>query len=130
MLDLATGSGEITLALRELGVKHIDAIDPFTYHAYLERTGQPAGRESFEQIAAGALSGRRYSLVVCSFALHLIEESRLPKVCYQLSTIAKQLLVLTPHKRPQIRPEWGWELNYEMVVQRVRARFYHAVSRG
>ena len=130
VLDLAAGSGEVTIALHELGVKPVDAIDPFTHKAYEERTGRPAGRESFEQIATGAVAGRHYSLVVCSFALHLIEESRLPQVCYQLSTIADQLLVLTPHKRPQIRGEWGWELTNEMVVQRVRARLYRSIAQS
>ena len=31
----------------------IDGIDPYTFEAYESRTGQAAGRESFEQIAAG-----------------------------------------------------------------------------
>ena len=128
VLDLAAGSGEVTLALRELGAKRIDAIDPFTFDAYQDRTGQVAGRETFEQIAAGALAGRRWSLIVCSFALHLVERSRLPAVAYQLSLAAPRLLVLTPHKRPIIQPEWGWELTHEMLVQRVRSRLYESKS--
>jgi SAM-dependent methyltransferase len=129
VLDLAAGSGEVTLALRRLGAGHTDGIDPFTFAAYEERTGQAAGRESFEQIADGALAGRSYSLVVCSFALHLLEPSRLPKVVYQLSCIGDRLLILTPHKRPLIRPDWGWEREHEMVVQRVRARLYRSLNR-
>src|SRR5262245_42733465 len=59
VLDLACGSGEITLALRELGGRSIEGIDPHTGEAYLARTGQRAEPVSFEQIAAGALAGRR-----------------------------------------------------------------------
>jgi SAM-dependent methyltransferase len=128
VLDLAAGSGEVTLALRSLGAKAIKGIDPFTYAAYKERTGQVAGRETFEQVAAGALSDRSYSLIVCSFALHLLEASRLPRVAIQLSRIGTRLLILTPHKRPQIRADWGWELEREMVVQRVRSRLYQSVT--
>jgi len=124
VLDLAAGSGEVTLALRDLGAKQIEAIDPFTFAAYRERTGTEAGRETFEQIAAGALAGRTYSLIVCSFALHLVENSRLAQLCYALSQISGTLLILTPHKRPEIRPEWSWTLQQETVIERVRSRLY------
>ena len=55
VLDLACGSGEVTLALRQLGYPRIEGIDPHTGAAYQDRTGQPARALSFEQIAAGAL---------------------------------------------------------------------------
>ena len=126
VLDLAAGSGEATLALRELGVppENIDGVDPFTGAAYLARTGRGAERFTFEEVAAGVLAVRRYSLIVCSFALHLCEPSRLPAVAWQLGLIADSLLVLTPHKRPHLRAEWGWELTGEQVIERVRSRCY------
>jgi SAM-dependent methyltransferase len=131
VLDLAAGSGEATLVLRELGAGHLDGIDPYTAEAYERRTGRAAERFSFEDVAAGALSGREYSLVVCSFALHLCEPSRLPAVAYQLSLVAPALLILTPHKRPHLRPEWGWNLVGEQVIERVRSRFYRsAITRS
>jgi hypothetical protein len=126
VLDLAAGSGEATLALRSCGAEAIEGIDPFTFDAYHQRTGQPALRMSFEQIASGELAGPRYSLIVCSFALHLVEPSRLPRLCYQLGVIGEQLLVLTPHKRPRIAQAWGWELREEMVIQQVRSRLYRS----
>jgi SAM-dependent methyltransferase len=128
VLDLAAGSGEATLALRELGAACVDGIDPYTAAAYLARTGQPAEAFTFENVAAGAMAGRRYSLVVCSFALHLCEPSRLPAVAQQLSLVGDALLVLTPHKRPVIKPQWGWELVGEVIVDRVRAKFYRSTT--
>lgn len=128
VLDLAAGSGEVTLALRELGADRVDGVDPFTFEAYLARTGAAAERLTFEDVAAGALAARRYSLVACSFALHLVEPSRLPAVCQQLALVSDALLVLTPHKRPVIGPEWGWELVGEQVIERVRARMYRTSS--
>ena len=131
VLDLAAGSGEATLALRELGVapQNIDGVDPFTADAYLARTGRVAERFTFEDVAAGALAGRDYSLIVCSFALHLCEPSRLPAVALQLSLVGRSLLVLTPHKRPHLRPQWGWDLVGEHVLERVRSRYYQHTSR-
>lgn len=124
VLDLACGSGEVTLALRELGAKRISGIDPFTADAYLARTSQPAELHSFEQIASGALAGRRFSLIVCSFALHLVEPSRLPALMFELSRVSDSLVVLTPHKRPVLKPAWGWTRRGELVVERVRASYY------
>ena len=126
VLDLACGSGEATLALRAQGARQVTGVDPYTGLAYLARTGQPAEALTFEQIAAGALDGRRWSLVVCSYALHLLEPSRLPGLAVRLAQAAPALLVLTPHKRPQLRPAWGWRLAGEQVVERVRTRFYRS----
>jgi len=124
VLDLACGSGEATLCLRELGAAHIEGADPFTGAAFRARTGLDAHRWSFGDIAAGAMAGRRYSLIVCSFALHLAERSRLAGICRALADAAPALLILTPHKRPELRAQWGWALRGELVEERVRARLY------
>ena len=124
VLDLACGSGEVTLALRKLGARQVDGIDPYTGEAYLARTGQQAEAFSFEEIAAGALEGKQYSVVICSFAMHLIEESWLPSLLFQLAGISDCLLIVTPHKRPDLKAEWGWTLEGEFVIEKVRARFY------
>jgi SAM-dependent methyltransferase len=128
VLDLAAGSGEVTLALRKLGARKITGIDPFTFRAYKKRTGNEAERFAFADIAAGALRGRRYSLIVCSFALHLCEASRLPRVAQALAEVSPALLIITPHKRPVLKPQWGWTLSQELVVQRVRARFFRGTG--
>jgi hypothetical protein len=124
VLDLAAGSGGATLALREIGAGSIDGCEPYLFEQYRRRTSQSAERFSFEDIAGGALAGRAYSLIVCSFALHLADPSRLPRICFQLSLVSPALLILTPHKRPQIEPQWGWELHDEFVKYRIRSRLY------
>jgi 2-polyprenyl-3-methyl-5-hydroxy-6-metoxy-1,4-benzoquinol methylase len=124
VLDLACGSGEVTMSLRQLGCQDIQGVDPYTGTAYQKRTGLKTEPLHFEQIAAGALAGRDYSLIVCSFALHLLERSRLPLVCARLAEVSPRLLILTPHKRPALRPEWGWQLDAEFTHQRVRVRSY------
>ena len=126
VLDLACGSGEVTLVLKSLGASDIDGIDPYTYNAYFKRTGQSAATFTFEEIASGIISDRNYSLIICSFALHLVDDSRLPVLAYQLSLIAKAIVIITPHKRPQLKPEWGWIYLDEIVVDRVRARLFYS----
>jgi SAM-dependent methyltransferase len=133
VLDLACGSGEATLALAEAGARTIQGIDPFTEAAYRRRTGRPIRSGTFEDIAAGSLKGETYTLIVCSYALHLAEESRLPFLCYQLKELTADLLILTPHKRPELSADWGWQLKDEKVFNtnkpeyhRLRARRYVA----
>jgi SAM-dependent methyltransferase len=130
VLDLACGSGEVTLAMRCLGAERVVGVDPFTGSAYQARTGQTALPYTFEQIAEGALEGQRFSLIVCSFALHLVDASRLPVLCYQLSRLAPCLVVITPIKRPHIAPQWGWQLQAEMLQERVRLRLYGGSNAG
>jgi hypothetical protein len=90
--------------------------------------GEPAENITFEQIAEGSLANRRYSLIACSFAMHLCDKSRLPALAIQLSMISPALLILTPHKRPMLRAEWGWDLEGEFVLRRVRARLYRSTN--
>jgi SAM-dependent methyltransferase len=123
VLDLACGSGEVSSVILNHGGQ-VTGIDPFTFEAYQKRTGLEAEQFSFEDIANGVLENRRFSLIVCSFALHLVEASRLPTVAFQLAQIANTLLILTPHKRPNLKAEWGWSLESELLETRVRARLY------
>lgn len=123
VLDLACGSGEVTLALRALGANCIGN-DPFIYEAFETRTGQQALRFTFRDIAGGALQQQTYSLIVCSFAMHLAEASILPVLCQQLAQHCDTLLILTPHKRPALQTAWGWELHDEFLHERVRCRLY------
>ena len=127
VLDLAAGSGEVSLALSpqaKTQAMRLSAIDPFTSQAYETRTGRPCEAMTFEQIAAGGLRGRKYSLVICSFAMHLVDLSRLPTLCWELAQVADQLMILTPHKRPAIQSVWNWMLTHERMQERVRARLY------
>jgi len=126
MLDLACGSGEITRYFQQLGYRNLSGIDPYTGPAYAARTGLEAAALSFSDIADGRLEGGRFDYIFCSFALLLAEPSRLPVLCHRLAEAGGHMVVLTPHKRPEIRAEWGWRLEREWLSERVRLRFYRS----
>lgn len=128
ILDLACGSGEVTLVLEALGFQKIDGIDPYTAEAYEERVRRSIfGKWTFEQIADGCMAEEGvYDTIVCSFAAHLISPSYLPVVMQQLKYIGRKLVILTPHKRPEIKEKWGWTMKDEFVHDRVRARLYES----
>jgi 2-polyprenyl-3-methyl-5-hydroxy-6-metoxy-1,4-benzoquinol methylase len=128
VLDLCCGSGEVTLGLRAKGFVNVEGLDPFTSEAYARRTGQRPLELDFAAIAEGALEGRKYDLVVCSYALHLATPSRLPRLVWQLSRCAPALLVLSPHKRPRLRTEWGFAPVTTFLRDRVHVRLYRRIS--
>lgn len=105
VLDLACGSGEVTNAI-EWKCDEVEGMDPYTGPAYKNRTGQDVIPFSFEDIMDGAIEHYEYDAIVCSYAMHLLEESKLPLLLYRLSQVSERLIIVTPHKRPQIKAYW------------------------
>ena len=126
-LDLAAGKGEVTKSLLKLGYTNIDAIDAYSCKYYKEETNRKCESISFDDIINGALDGKHYTTIICSFALHLLETSKLSIFLYKLTEISDQLLILSPHKRPEIREEWGWALQNEMMIDKVRTRLFNNI---
>lgn len=124
VLDLACGKGEITKALENNGVTDIEAVDGYLANEYIKNTGRNCYSMTFDDIMRGSLRGKYYSLVICSYALHLLEESKLPVFLLQLPDITDNLLILSPHKKPYIKEGWGWELEKEIEIDRVRSRYF------
>ncbi|PNW73285.1 hypothetical protein CHLRE_14g627455v5 [Chlamydomonas reinhardtii] len=72
--------------------------------------------------------GVAFDLVVCSFALHLCEASRLYGTLTALARSARWLLVLAPHKLPYVRQEYGWRLERLSRVERTHVRLYRSLA--
>jgi len=124
VLDLAAGKGEITKILEIKGIKDIEAVDGYLSNEYMKETGKKCYNMTFDDISKGSLRGRFYSLIICSYALHLLEESKLPMFLLQLPEITDSLLIISPHKKPYIKDGWGWELKKEIEIDRVRCRYF------
>lgn len=123
VLDLACGSGEATLAIAALGdaERRFVGCDPYTGAAWRARVEYPLLTHDFAAIAAGALDGEgRFDLLVCSFALHLVERSRLPGILWALSRAGRELLLLSPHKRPAVEHAFDQIDGFEHERVRVR----------
>jgi SAM-dependent methyltransferase len=145
VLDLACGSGEVTRALLQLewSPQEIVACDPYTWSAFEALVGHCPRRDSFADIASGSLRDLKdatggttpepyFDHIVCAYALHLCERSRLPALCVELAEVADVLSVITPHKQPHIPPNCGWTLvaEYHDAGYRVRTRTYHSAKEG
>lgn len=111
VLDFCCGSGEVSLVLRELGFE-TTASDPFTQEAYFKNFEKDCLSYSFDDIIKGKLEGK-YSAIICSFAMHLCPEKQLFPLVYNLFQHSSQLIIITPHKRPELEKLEGVSLNFE-----------------
>ena len=110
VLDLGAGTGEITSILKELGYEQIIGSDPYLYNEYMRKTGKKCYKYSFEDIQKGKLDNKKYSTIVCSYAMHLPKQSIIPTLLWKLSLISKYLIIISPNNNPVIKEDNGWSL--------------------
>lgn len=126
ILDLCCGSGEVTTILKSFDERYqIVGLDPYLYNTYHKNTNNECLSFDFKDIVCGKLKQHRYDTIICSFAMHLCEESMLNSLLYQLSLVTNNLIIITPHKRPDIH-NW-FVLKNEYTKDRVRLRIYKKI---
>lgn len=111
-LDFCCGSGEVSEVLRTLGFAGTTACDPYTHKAFERNIGGSCLRWSFKDVLRGRLEGE-FSAVICSFAMHLCPKEQLHPLAHALLDRAPLLVVITPHKRPQLEYVDGIALAFE-----------------
>lgn len=131
VLDLSCGSGEVTSVLQEMGFDQSVGCDPFTHKLYRKKTQKPCFEWTFKDILKGKLTGN-YSAIICSFAMHLAEEKDLYSLCLKLFQCSEQLIIITPHKRPQLENIAGVEKSFEDFAltykqKKVRLKAYQSL---
>ncbi len=110
-LDFCCGSGEVSQVLASMGYPLPTATDPYTGEAYQRRIGRTCLDLSFYDVICGKLQGQ-FSSVICSFAMHLCPPGQLFPLVFQLFECTKQIVVLTPHKRPELEKLEGVRLEF------------------
>ncbi|EIM85878.1 uncharacterized protein STEHIDRAFT_58524 [Stereum hirsutum FP-91666 SS1] len=116
------------------------------YTLPLPSLGGPGGSEPMVPATISEGDSRPDDLiemVICSFALHLIESpSELFSLLWELSTKCRWLVVLAPHKKPEIKDGWGWvkwnvttwsscsisSSQGELLYDKVHCRVYRSLS--
>ncbi|KAK1922179.1 hypothetical protein DB88DRAFT_497461 [Papiliotrema laurentii] len=120
------------------------ATDPYTTSAYTARTQLSCYPLSFSDLANGQVPdgvSPPWAFIICSFALHLVPtSSELFALLYELSTKATWLVVISPHKKPEIKESWGWTLwdveewkpsdtlTSEVVREKTRLRLFRSTT--
>jgi len=118
-LDLFCGSGEMT---KLFNCK--EGCDPYTHDNYIRNTNKNCLKLSFDDISKGELKNT-YNTIICSYALHLANESILPLISYNLSLVTKNLIILSPNKRPKL--DYGFfELIANNKIKKVNSYVYES----
>ena len=78
---------------------NVDGIDPYTKELYEANTGNDCIPMTFKDIVENGI-GKEYDFVICSYAMHLCEKSMLPMLLYRIGEVSDNLIILTPHKKP------------------------------
>jgi 2-polyprenyl-3-methyl-5-hydroxy-6-metoxy-1,4-benzoquinol methylase len=125
-LDLAAGDGIVSQALIQLGCERVEGCDPFLYDLFKQNTNLNCLKYSFEDIAKGQLQ-KKYDVVICSYAMHLVDPSYLHNLLYYLSTISETMVILTPHKRPYINN--FWELDKSFTLGKTKMKIYQRLTK-
>lgn len=120
-LDLGAGNGIVSQALKDKNCLSVTGCEPYLTDCFIKNTGFKCLTHSFEDIAQKGLK-EKFDVIICSYAMHLVPESYLPNLLFQLKQVADQLVILTPHKRPEISN--FWELSYETVLNKTTLRIY------
>lgn len=121
VLDFAAGGGEVATELQLLGAKDIVGCDPFTYSLFEQKTGLNCLRLSFKDVIRQGLP-EHYSLIVSSFALHLCPLKELYSLVLNLLLATPLLVIITPHKRPELETFEGITLAWEDTVETARGK--------
>ena len=121
VLDFAAGGGEVATALLQLGVKNILGCDPFTFALFERKTGMTCLQLSFKDVIRDGLPGQ-YTTIISSFALHLCPLKDLFSLCWNLFQTAPVIVIITPHKRPELEKIPGIQLLWEDAVETVRGK--------
>ncbi|THH31186.1 hypothetical protein EUX98_g3011 [Antrodiella citrinella] len=103
----------------------------------------PVTSEEAEQEAESDLPNQAVEMTICSFALHLIDSpSELFALLWEISLRSRWLVVLAPHKKPEMKLGWGWvkwdadewtecpmtRSDGEFLQDRVHCRVYRSVN--
>lgn len=128
-LDFCCGSGEVSKVVLEMGFPLPVASDPYTAEAYQRNFGRECLAWSFDDVIRGSAQGS-FSAVVCSFAMHLCPEKKWYPLTRQLLAMAPRLVVITPHKRPDLSKLDGvqWEFEDAWPTERGKLVFLKSFS--
>jgi SAM-dependent methyltransferase len=122
VLDLGAGGGEVTSALQAAGITDCVGCDPYTFDLYEQKTGARCLRLGFMDIIKGGELGQPYDLIIASFSMHLCPQKDLYSLCEALFRVAPMIVIITPHKRPELELLTGIELLYESVALTERGK--------
>jgi SAM-dependent methyltransferase len=130
ILDFCAGSGEVSLILKKYIKNKIIGSDPYTHELYKKNTSNDTYQWSFDDILNCAPDdfNIQFSVIICSYALHLCDKSKLSLVAQYLSRISPYLCIISPHKNPVLTEQMNWKLLYTDKCNKARLFIYTRIN--
>ncbi|WP_299453501.1 class I SAM-dependent methyltransferase [uncultured Microscilla sp.] len=121
ILDFCAGGGEVSRILQAMGFADVQGCDPYTHELYQQQVGQTCLTYNFQEVIQGRLNqwvadqqpNQEFSSIICSFAMHLCPEKQLYPLVSNLFQLTRQLIIITPHKRPALEDLAQVQLDFE-----------------
>lgn len=112
-IDLCCGNGLITMLL-----PHINwlGVDPFMNDQYEKATGKKCIKSPIKDIISGRTSLPMCDVVVCSYAIDIIEQSYLQPMMFVLSNVSNTFITIRPNKK-EIQNN-AWSLTEKIKVRK------------
>lgn len=123
VLDLGSGNGLVSSALKESGVHNIEGSDKYMHERYTKETGFVCYPYTFEDIADfNSIFEKEYDTIICSYAFDLVPKSYHKKLLYSLSTYTSTLILIRPNSHELVSDIW--KLKYKNRTGKSRVTVY------
>lgn len=119
VLDLCCGNGEISNLFPE---SFVTGCDPYTFEKYKLKTNNDCLNKSFLDIVKNGLD-KEYDFIICSYGLHLCDNSLKSNLLYTLSQYAKNLIVITSNDNCIKNINW-WNLIHFSEFNRTKLFYF------
>lgn len=129
VLDLACGNGLVSkwIKINQNSTK-IVGCDKFMAERYKKETGFDCYDFTFEEIACGVKSlNEKFDVIICSYAIDLLDDSYINTLAWQLATIAKNLVFIRPNNHV-LNVNGCWKLENMFKHGKSRASVYRNIS--
>lgn len=128
VLDLSCGNGEVSKIFMKDNI--VEGNDPYTYKFYKEQLNLDCTNYTFNDIAFNNISFNKYDYIICSYALHLCDNSTLPLLLYKLSMITDNLVIVSPSDviLERVNNVMNWKLDSRFKYN--RTHLFHFLLKG
>lgn len=127
VIDFACGNGLITKIIKQtFEIEQVQGFDKFLHQRYSVETGEKSYNYSFEDIANFDKTIPTSDVIICSYAIDLVDKNYLSKLLYAFTQSSSYLVLIRPNNH-EIE-HFGWKLIQKEKFHKSRVTVYKNVN--